>query len=112
MGVANVVVVFRQQPRRSRLPLCPCRVDSFLNASSHLYKTHCKEPRNLRPALFHGHYFQISYFFWGLYGFRDHSRIQSDVGGYQINSRLGLRGAYYPKPPQKIIKIDEKKWEF
>jgi len=23
-----------------------------------------------------------------------------------------LRGAYYPKPPQKIIKIDEKKWEF
>ena len=75
-------------------------------------RTHCKEPRNLRPALFHGHYFQISYFSLGLYGFRDHPRIQSDAGGYQINSRLGLRGAYYPKPPQKIIKIDEKKWEF
>ena len=74
--------------------------------------THCKKAWNLCTALFHGLYFQISYFSLGLYGFRDHPKIQSDTGGYQINSRLGFRDAYYPKPPQKIIKIDEKKWEF
>ena len=74
--------------------------------------THCKEARNLCTALFHGLYFQISYICLGLYGFRDHPRIQSDSGGPQMTSRLGLRSAYYQKPPQKIIKIDEKKWEF
>ena len=76
------------------------------------HKTHCKEAQNLRTALFHGLYFQISYICLGLYGFRDHPRIQSDSGGPQMTSRLGLRSAYYQKPPQKIIKIDEKKWEF
>ena len=74
--------------------------------------THCKEARNLCTAQFHNLYFQISCMSLGLYGFGDHPRIPSDFGGYQMTSRLGLRGAYYQKPSQNLIKIDEKKWEF
>ena len=74
--------------------------------------THCMEAWNLSTAPFHSLYFRFSHISLSLYGFRDHPRMPSNYGCYQISNRLSLNSVYYQKTPWIIIKMYEKKWEF
>ena len=74
--------------------------------------THCKEAWNLSTAPFHSLYFRFSHISLSLYGFRDHPRMPSNYGCYQISNRLSLNSVYYQKTPWIIIKMHEKSGNF
>ena len=82
---------------------CPLRI---------VHTTHCKEAWNLSTAPFHSLYFRFSHLSLSLYGFRDHPRMPSNYGCYQISNRLSLNSVYYQKTPWIIIKMYEKSGNF